>query len=236
MNWLNIILPILGTLLGVVIGWGLTRYDKLSAKKEEDTKKLKKLLFNLLRLRKLLKTIEGIDATLDKLFTRVKEMASYTPEITDDEDFELKKGEVARFVKGNFLSSKELEHLSGLIPEIALELSEVDPVFAYEIAGKYNLKDKLLSIDSYVSDVESLVGEIPTGVKEWVQPNIVSKIVNDLDENIRRISESIGKSTLRNVLIELEEKPGEEDAKIEKMLVSVFEKSGITINSNKIPL
>jgi len=81
MNWTEKLLPI----ITLILGWGLAQYGKFWIDKKIDRRKIKKLLFNLLELRWLLK--KELDLNNDIIFF-INKLYPYYLFLIIDNDYE----------------------------------------------------------------------------------------------------------------------------------------------------
>jgi hypothetical protein len=182
MEWLKIIAP----LIGVAIGWALSEYGKIWADQKQDKKKIKKLIFFLLELRfQIVKSLVDENEIFKYLKTArdIKQLGS------------MLKSQIKSFSEKEF----EVEYLEKNIDQAVLELSEVYPVFAYELNGQYKIKDRLNRLDKYLGDVEELVRQMPFDFKDWIQPKITKDLINDIDLNLRKLAKRIDRKTVNDV-------------------------------------
>lgn len=205
MEWINKLVPF----ITLVLGWGLAQFGKYSADKKEDKKKLKKLLFNLLELRNLIKKEVEFDASFERLmeaFGKI-DLQGLHPGL-ELGDFKSQLYEkIAETIKDNALDSDRIEYIENHIDNTVVELAEIYPVFAHELSGKYKIRERIKKVDDYINKTPEIFEGVPFNVKEWVTPKLAIKLLSDLDENIKHIAKRIGRDTsnaIRNKLSEAE--------------------------------
>lgn len=219
MEWFNKLLPI-GTL---VFGWFLNEYGKYLVGRKEDKRKLKRLLFNLLELRHILKQIAEIEISFDSTFAKAKEMSLYEIDSQDDTYNEAKKKLIKAF-QDVFLNSERIDYVGSHIEKVVNELSEIDPVFAFELKDKYNVKAKLQRMNTFIKDIEAAFGSehFKFDYIQWFMPKVTAKLLADLDGHIKHISNRISWLTWRSVAQQLKEDPSKENQKVEEFLSAFF--------------
>jgi hypothetical protein len=195
MEWLKIVAP----LIGVAIGWALSEYGKVWADQKQDKKKIKKLIFFLMELRfQIVKSLVDENEIFKYLQSARETMQKdFGPEATFDikQLGSMLKTQIKDFSEKEF----EVEYLEKNIDQAVLELSEVYPIFAYELNGQYKIKDRLNRLDKYLEDVEEWVRQMPFDFKDWVQPKITKDLIIDIDLNLRKLAKKIDRTTVKNV-------------------------------------
>lgn len=224
MEWFNKLLPI-GTL---IFGWGLAQFGKYYADKKEDKKKLRKLLFNLLELRHLIKKGITFESSFEDFLEACKNMdftdlgIDLRKEIENlDSPF---KAQLFILLKDNALDSERIAYLESNIDTIIDELAEIYPIFAYELSGKYKIRERIKKANSYFDSLTSLAGEAPFDIKEWITPNLATRVLNDLDDSLKRISKTISKKVHSYINRELDEEEGFNVEEMEELLREYFTK------------
>ncbi|MCT4580100.1 MAG: hypothetical protein N4A35_01675 [Flavobacteriales bacterium] len=195
MEWIKIIAP----LFGVLLGWGLSEKAKLWADIRTDKRKVKRLLFYILELRfhftRELNVQKEIDSFIDSATSRLKSEFGDEVELGID----MYKPFIMEIVKSNFSEDKQLDFLEENIDSVIVDLSEVFPVFAYELSGQYRIKERLNKSDNYLAELEGLTGGMPFDLKNWLQPKLTKGLLKDLDENLNKIALKIDKKTAKDV-------------------------------------
>ncbi len=112
------------------------------------------------------------------------------------------------------------------------ELSEIYPVFAYELSGQYKIKERLEKSEQYFEQFKEFTEEIPFDIKEWVQPKLTKKLIDELDTFIIGIAKKIGRKT-KNEVLEMINRPAIDDnGEMEKFINEYIEK--IKTMANKV--
>lgn len=198
MEWIKTILP----LIGVLIGWLLSESGKVLYDKRQDKKKLKKLLFFLLELRYYFAKELAIEVDLESYITLFKrKLAEKIGIDMNDPQLDMGFETWKPFLKGLLAKSKsqdnKLEYFNENIEKIIIELAEIQPILAYELNGKHNIKERLNKANDYMNDLESITSELPFDLKNWINPKLTGELLSDLDESIYKISITINKSTYK---------------------------------------
>ncbi len=199
MEWFKTIAP----LIGVFIGWGLAEYGKTWVDKKSDRKKLNRLLFYLLELRYQIQK----ELSFEKEVTSF--MKSLENKLTKEFGQEVKIGieqtlPIIENIKSSiFGDDNQIEYLEQNIDNVIIELSEVFPIFAYELNGQHKIKDRLTKADQYLNQFDDLISQIPFDFKTWLQPKLSEDLLADLDKNIKKIADKLDNTTYNEVLLKL---------------------------------
>lgn len=232
MEWINNIF----ILIGVALGWGFSQVGEYFKDKKDDKKKLKKLLFNLLEIRYLLCAELGQNKMLDKsTFLIKKRFKDIIGEDLPDDDMELRK--VTRDIfKTQYDNSDKIILLGNNIDNILIDLSEVDPVFAYELSGQYNVKERLAKTENIMRSIEEEIGYIPKELESVLKSSELSNdFIEPLDQFIlqlaKRISNKINKQVVEKIEIQNSIINGDND-EVEKFVDDFIDKIKLSIISN----
>ena len=127
MEWIKIIAP----LLGVILGFGLSERAKIWSDKRQDKRKLKRLLFYLLELRFLFIKEFNAQKEIKEFYERAEEkLKSEFGENTKSE-IEIAKPIVERIIKNNLGGNNKINLLEENIDSVIDDLAEVFPILAY---------------------------------------------------------------------------------------------------------
>jgi hypothetical protein len=195
MTWIDKILPV----ITLIIGFGLAEFGKYSADRKNDRKKLKRLLFNLLELRWLLRQEIVLNSTISKYIERFNikindEFGSNSVESTN-----YIKPVITKILKDLIVQPEKINEIEQNIDATIIELSELYPIFAYKLSGRYKIKEKLENAEKYFQAVSNQFEEFPTEIKNWIQPKISNTLISDLDDYIIVIAKKIDRKTIKNV-------------------------------------
>lgn len=228
MEWIKTILP----LLGVLIGFGLAESGKFFADKKKEKRKLKKLLFYLLELRFHFAKELSIEIEIEEYINKLKNRISDKFEISIievEQDFgnEITKNILKKLFAKSTENDNKLEYLETNIDIVLNELAEIFPIFAYELSGKHNIKERLNKFDDYLKNAKEYINEIPFDLKSWLQPKLTMDMLKDIDESIEEISGKIdnktkiqAKNKIKNMIFN---NNNEMDAMIEEYLNKIVE-------------
>jgi|GEM_PF-2636633 len=224
MEWLKIVLP----LVGVIIGWLLAESGKIFSDRKQNKRKLRKLLFYLLELRfrftRELSSEKSTDKYLEMLRQKLLEMGI---NITDSEFSDgnaLLKPMIKQLVEKIKQENGNFEDLSVSIDTILNDLSEVDPFLAYELSGQHNIKARLQGANNYISEVEALEKQIPFDIGNVIHPRLTKELLSELDESINKIAGRLDKKSkelANKKIIKMDIEDDEKD--MEKMLDECLE-------------
>lgn len=192
----------LAPFIGVILGFALGQFGEFFKDRKERKKTLKKLLFNLLELYNVLDQELNFESSInefwDKFMSKIpeegrKEAKAVLPQLIDviRENFE-----------STFIDNEKSSYLEDNIDSIISDLSEVYPLFAYELSGQYKIKDRLKRSEDYFNRFAQLSGDtVDIGeVKEWLTPKITEKLIERLRTNILEIAKSISRGTYEELL------------------------------------
>lgn len=226
MEWLKIILP----LIGVLIGWFLNEQGKLFAYKRQDKRKIKKLLFFLLELRFQFHREATLEDDLKKYIELVKNKLI---EKTENKIGENDLNEIMAIVKPilndlvlkAILDENKYDFFVKNIDEIIIELSEIAPILAYELNGQHNIKEKLKLTTNYFEQINEKSAELIDIKDDLINPKLIKELLRNLDESIADIARKIDKKTLKNALKKIQNMNSEEhEREIEKLIDEMLEK------------
>lgn len=226
MEWLKIILP----LIGVFIGWMLSEGGKIFADKRQDKRKLKKLLYFLLELRFHFSRELSIAIEVDKALDVVKgKLADKMGMSKDDPEFEAGLVILKPFVEGIISKAKssdsKFEYLSENIDKILIELAEIFPFLAYELVGQHNIKERLNKVYNYFEEFKNVSDGIPFDISEWISPKLTQELLSDLDISIEKIAKKINENTWNQAKEKIAKINLQEDSKgMEKLVDDLFGK------------
>ena len=200
MEWIKMILPF----IGVVLGWLLSESGKIFADRRQDKRKLKKLLFFLLELRYHFAKELSNEIELDKYLVLLEnKVATKFGVSKDDPDFHLEsnisKPVIKELISKNSNQDDKFEYLAENIDKILIELAEIFPILAYELNGQHNIKERISKVDKYINDVKSMTDEMPFDIKQWINPKLTAELLANLDSSIKRIAKKIDKETWKMV-------------------------------------
>jgi hypothetical protein len=199
MEWIKII----AALIGVTLGWLLSESSKIFADKRHNKRKLKKLLFFLLELRfhfaKELSLKNDLSRYMDILKTKMTKKFNIDKNDTDiDIELNMWKPIVLQAISNTKNQDEKFEHLAENIDNIIIELAEIFPILAYKLSGKHNIKERLNNVDEYFNEVESLTGEFPFDIKEWINPKFTKELLEELDKSIKKIAKKTDAKTIKS--------------------------------------
>jgi len=197
MNWINKLLPV----VTLILGWGISEFGKFSAERKNNIKKFKKLLINLLELRWLLK--REIDLNNDITFyigsLKQKIIANFGEDAFGDAEVNMIKPMIIEILKNKMVQPNKIKEIETNIDYTINELAEIYPVFAYELSGRFKIKERLEGAENYFSEVSEFIEEMPKELTEWIQPKLSNELFEELDEYILEIAKKINRKTKRDI-------------------------------------
>lgn len=220
-------------ILGVIVGWILSQLTEKMKASREDTRKLKKTLFYLLELRHQLSFYVSNEEHIDIYISLIKEKFSHLESVKALDEPQVKQL-LVQLIQGivkeiPLISPQEMEELNRNFMKTIDSLSEVDPILAFRLSGRQNVKNLLNEIRerSRVSVLEltknvSDVGELDSAFQK-IEPNLLKGSLGDLDEILVEIARAVGRKTAKKTKARISDKKTEKERKdierfLEKML------------------
>ncbi|WP_321375626.1 hypothetical protein [uncultured Draconibacterium sp.] len=190
----NVLLGLIVSIVGIVIGWMLNQFSQWFRARKEDKKKLKEILYHLLELYNLFHRSD-----VNKFIGIVKEVVLSKIPKSQQSD-ELMKlmdkvyGNIAeQFVKPEILHKLkiQLENYENSIKSLA----SVDPVLAYYISSKNNINQTFSELESVYDRLENEYDQhrqdIATG-KEMafnvLKPSLHEENLKEIEKQITKIA------------------------------------------------
>jgi hypothetical protein len=190
--------------LNTFFNWGLTKLNINIEHKRQQTVKLKRLLYNLLALKTWVEKEVHMDQQLNRLLTiYADEVGQKMPEGAIY--VRSKQAWMLQYIKKKFLSTDKFTAISENIEITLKELSEIDPIFAFELSGIYNITEKLDMVKGYLDglsaeiniDVEMQDGDIV--FDEMLRPQIINEVFVQLQEHVLVVAKMIDIKTYEKV-------------------------------------
>lgn len=199
MQWIDNIFVI----FGVIVGWGLSQLGEYFKDRRGDKKKLKKLLFNLLELRYLLYKEFNLPLAFNEAMVLIRKKIEETSGKTlPDDDFSLTESIIRDMIKSHFDDSDKIRSLEEDINNILIDLSEIDPVFAYELNGQYNIKERLNKVGTLRSSYNEFLKKAPKDIIDsfFETPQLSDNLIKSLDEFLFKLANKISHKTRKQVM------------------------------------
>lgn len=214
-----------------MLGWGLSESGKLFSSKKQDKRKLKRLLFYLLELRFYFAREHSLERGIELYFSNLKDKLTEKLGITIGPDdmqqiFVFLKPTIHKTLTKVREGSSQFELLEKNIDKVLDDLSEIFPIFAYELSGQHKIKERLSGVSTYIDEVETVTdGEMPFDIKNWMTPKLTSNLLKDMDKSILRIAERIDSKTRRQVADKITDPDLEaEDPELDEMVNAYLDK------------
>ncbi|KIX21580.1 hypothetical protein SY27_07735 [Flavobacterium sp. 316] len=192
MSWINTIIPI----IALIIGFVLAQVGELFQDRKEKKRKFKKLLFNLLQLHSILKQEYNFEKICDEYVEKV--LQKLPADVKEDAQNELivLLPKIKKFIRNSFSNSNKVENLEKNIDTIIEDISEIFPIFAFELSEEYKIKEKLQQIEEYLKRMSEYVNEEPPiEIRNWVTSMVTSNIIENIEFHIQTSALSINKKT-----------------------------------------
>ncbi|MGN7986237.1 hypothetical protein ACTJKC_02795 [Pedobacter sp. 22226] len=196
----------------LVIGFFLSMFTGIFQGWRQDRRKIRRLLFHLLEFRFQFQQETRMKQGLITLRPKILELLSReigVPFEMSEEDF----GKLFLPMIFNAETEERMEQLALKVDAVLQELSEVEPLLAFELTGKYSIRDRL----SYLGHMPR-IGELPFDMEEWLKPLVKDDISPELDHTILQISSRISRKIHRETKDHLQRVPELDDTKLEELV------------------
>ena len=191
-----------GTILAGLLGWCYGRLNVRSEEKKQQQKRLKRLLYNMLELKNWVDRMIGAEAVTIRYRERmIAGIAARYPEKEPAELVEIGH-KISAGLKQMVLQLPQTARLEQTITEIIREFSEIDPFFAYELTGKYQLTETLDLIKNWAAGLvpgADSVTQTSLFLDQLLRPVMLAELQRDLIAHLPQIATQIGKATLTTV-------------------------------------
>ena len=176
--------------------------------KQEDKKKLNKLLFHLLLLKKEVSTLNGVNEVMTALMNKLK--------LKFMTEFQIPENEINEQFTPDFVQSlttnlkevisktdiKKLDKIKENTEILINELSEINPIFALDIDHFYNIDEKTSKIESTFINLD-YTKEIPD-LSKMLMPEVERKLNERLDNIIYETALKIDNKTHQEAISQVE--------------------------------
>jgi hypothetical protein len=212
----------IGPLVGVFIGWLLSRKNESDKNKYSETRQIKRSLYVLLEIRNQLVVSKRLDKYLGKIVERLN--AKIDSDIDDEIEFEQFKDLMYKILP-SITGENYHKDLSEQFKKCIDNLSEINPFLAYRINGKQNIQDYLSSWENesknyfQFNSIEEIQGAI-----DLFKPRIIDELKSDLETIMVDVAKLVGSKEVLKVkktMSEPEEK--EIDKDVEEWIDRVYE-------------
>ena len=134
-------------------------------------------------------------------------------------DSEHLKPIITNILKNSIVQPSKIAQIEENIDLTISELSEIYPIFAYELSGSYKIKEKLDSAEQYFQTISiQFDEEFPAEIKDWIKPKISTELILNFDEYIKAIAKKIGRKTENNVSEKLNPKDEIDISELDKLI------------------
>jgi hypothetical protein len=233
------ILPI----VALILGWGLSEFGKYTVQRKNDKKTLKRLLFNLLELRWLIKLNLELNEDISTIMERIRIKLSdlFGSALNESESqatatmiTNLLKPILNESFKEKMIDIDRIKEIETNIDATLTQLAEVEPVLAYELCGRFKYKDKLDNVNNYLDKISQLNENVPDGLITIIEPKLTQDVLKDLDKCILNIAQRISTGTRKNVIGKLTMNTKIKISEIDKLFDDSLKETMALISKNEI--
>ncbi|OKS84810.1 hypothetical protein [Mucilaginibacter polytrichastri] len=135
---------------------------------------------------------------IEKMTAAIKTL---DPERTEAEIAEM-AGLISAGIKRVIFKQPQLFRLEQNIAEIVHDYSEIDPFFAYDLTGKYQLTENLELMKEYLTGVvpeDSDMPEATAFMNQLLRPTMLADLQRDLITHLPQIAKMINDHTLKTI-------------------------------------
>jgi hypothetical protein len=189
----------LSSIIVCLLAWCLNLLGKLGEQQLQDSKKINRVVFNLLELKFWVEKELALEAQLTPLLDRyVKDLASNQIALTEQFISQM-RSVVSAQVKHLLSEGGEIPEIEGKLDEIVSELAEVDPIFAFVLKDKYKLTPHILRARQLITglagaDNPEIQAQVINGL---MRPRILADLGQELDQNLPALAKKAGRKTYR---------------------------------------
>lgn len=221
MIYLTSIITALVSIFVCCLSWYLVRVNQNTDLKRQENRKLNRLIFNLLELKFWIDKEVDIDQQLGRLLDAYEhEIIQRDIDITP-EGFKEIRVAITEILKQQILTHSEIPALEDNIEVIIRDLAEVDPVFAFELTGKYRITVHMARIQE-ILDAAGPPPENSTIPQIMVNDILRPKILKDLQKELHIHIPLIAKKTDKKTYNDLRLLPESTTTEIDIVEVSRF--------------
>ena len=172
--------------------------------KQEDKKKLNKLLFHLLLLKKEVSKINGFHEDMNAIITKLKKYLVNKIGLSQEEVYEQftiqEQEKLIESLKENLLERDDIEFnkIKENTTILINELAETNPLFALELNRFYKMDEKSLKFKNSIKSID-INNEAPEFSKVMI-PKIEKKFTDSFDDIIFQTALKIDHKTYEEVI------------------------------------
>ena len=228
------ILQYIGPFIGVFIGWFLSQRSEKKKIQYDEKKKIKHTLFLLLEIRNELIDILKDDKFLRIYIDKVKEKLNVA-EPTPEESVLLKQFMLN--LKNTMKSENRVDSLESQFSSCVKNLSEINPILAYRINGKQDLRR---FIENWENQSKQVLNSQDFNQTEQMLEHFKPKVINELESDLNEIIENVAKLTDDKEIIEdtteliNRKSDGEYENGIAEYVEKMFDEEGIKTIANNV--
>ncbi|MFL0093016.1 hypothetical protein V3A08_15580 [Tenacibaculum maritimum] len=123
---------------------------------------------------------------------------------------------ITEILKNKIVQPNKIKEIEINIDSTINELAEIYPVFAYQLSGKYKIKELLEGTENYFNEVSEFIEKMPKELTEWIQPKLSNELFEELDEYILEIAKKINRKTKKDIEEKFSIKNSDDTDKMDK--------------------
>ena len=211
--------------------------------KQDDKKKLNKLLFHLLLLKKELSKINGFYEDMNAIIKKLKQYLVNDVGLSKEEVYEQftveEQQKLIEALKDNLLERDDIEFnkIKENIGILINELAETNPLFALDLNHFYNIDEKSLNIQNSIRAID--VNNEAQEFNKVMIPELENKFTDSFDDIIYQTALKIDNKTYQDVIeiVKHRNKTEVDDEEIEELfndfIMPMFKKMMENDNNQK---
>ena len=197
------LLEFIRSLVNTVLNWFLAKQGRDAEHTREQDIKLKRLLYHLLELKSWIEKEVFLDQHITKFLTLYENaIANDLPDGVLS--LEKKRPWMIKQIKKVVFSVDKYSVTASNIETILIDLSEIDPLFAFQLSGIYNITEKMNILKSYLNDSMEQ-GEDSCEGREFIfedvlRPQLVNDVFVQIQQDILKVAKMIDKKTYEKII------------------------------------
>jgi hypothetical protein len=197
-----IYLPIITAIISGLLVWALGRWNASKDEHKQEKKRLNRLLYNMLELKHWVDK----EVSAEPFITCYMEKMTVAIQIAVPDKSQAELAEMSAIISSGIkrviFKQPQLSRLEQNITEIVRDYSEIDPFFAFDLTGKYQLTENLELMKEYLTGVVPGDVDMPDAtafMNQLLRPTMLADLQRDLIKHLPQIAGMISDNTLAMV-------------------------------------